>query len=42
MAQAAIRQHWNVVAAIETELSATIGTQLGPGSVGIGIAPAPA
>jgi len=41
-ALAAVEANWNVTRAITTELSATIGTQLGPGTVGIGIAPAPA
>ena len=34
-----MRGRWNVEQLIVTELSATIGAQLGPGAVGIGVAP---
>lgn len=35
-----IRARWNVARLTITDLSATIGSQLGPGTIGIGIAPA--
>lgn len=34
-----VRDRWNVEQVVITELSATIGSQMGPGAVGIGIAP---
>ena len=37
-----VQQRWPVADALVTELSATIGAQLGPGAIGIGIAPASA
>jgi fatty acid-binding protein DegV len=33
------QSRWNVEQLIITEIIATIGTQLGPGAVGIGVAP---
>ncbi len=39
---ALVRQNWNVARLEITELSATIGSQLGPGAIGIGTAPAAA
>ncbi len=35
-----LQRRWNVVRTIVTELSATLGSQLGPGAVGIGVSPA--
>jgi DegV family protein with EDD domain len=35
-----LQRRWNVVRTIITELSATLGSQLGPGAVGIGVSPA--
>lgn len=35
-----MQRRWNVVRTIVTELSVTIGTQVGPGSIGIGVSPA--
>jgi fatty acid-binding protein DegV len=32
---------WPIAELVVTELSATIGSQLGPGAVGIGVAPLP-
>ena len=40
MADAA-KARWHVAELIVTELSATIGSQLGPGAAGIGVAPMP-
>ncbi|MGE5596589.1 MAG: DegV family protein, partial [Hyphomicrobiales bacterium] len=34
------KQRWDVARIVTTELSATVGAQLGPGAVGIGVAPA--
>lgn len=41
-AAALMAARWNVARTIITELSPTIGSQLGPGAVGIGVAPLPA
>jgi DegV family protein with EDD domain len=38
--EAMMRERWPVAQAVVTELSATIGAQVGPGAVGIGVAPA--
>jgi fatty acid-binding protein DegV len=35
----AARQQWNIVRLEITELSPTFGAQLGPGAVGVGVAP---
>jgi len=38
--EAMMRERWPVAQVVVTELSATIGAQVGPGAVGIGVAPA--
>ena len=40
IAEAAVREQWPVAQVLVTQLSATFGAQLGPGAVGIGVAPA--
>ena len=40
LAEAAMRDCWPVADVLVTQLSATFGAQLGPGAVGIGVAPA--
>jgi DegV family protein with EDD domain len=35
-----LQRRWNVVRTVITELSSTLGSQLGPGAIGIGVAPA--
>lgn len=40
-AAALMAERWDVAETIMTELSPTIGSQLGPGAVGIGVAPLP-
>jgi DegV family protein with EDD domain len=35
-----LQRRWNVVRTIITDLSATIGSQVGPGAIGIGVSPA--